>query len=234
MRPRQATARRSTLRQDARRSCTISASSSRPRAIIARRSRVSTRRWPSSPATPPRTSIAAWRWNDSGDADEAIAAFARTTVLDPGHYDAHRALGFLWLAQGERGRALDHFARTYELRRGEDRAGHRTPVARLCKSRQAAARCGAIPLPRRAPRREAKRFELLARSYDEVASELPAGIVRLIAAPARSARRGLQHRNPCLGRTGDRRPGASIPRSMRARSSHMMQDQAGAARSTTC
>ena len=29
---------------------------------------------------------------------------------------------FFGLAQGERGRALDHFARTYELRRGEDRS----------------------------------------------------------------------------------------------------------------
>ena len=32
---------------------------------------------------------------------------------------------FLWLAEGDRGRALDHFARTYELRRGEDRTGMR-------------------------------------------------------------------------------------------------------------
>ena len=39
------------------------------------------------------------------------------------YYGAHRVLGVLWLAQGERDRALDHFARTCELRRGEDRAG---------------------------------------------------------------------------------------------------------------
>ncbi len=49
--------------------------------------------------------------------------FARVCAIEPGHYDAHRALGFLWLAEGDRGRALDHFARTYELRRGEDRTG---------------------------------------------------------------------------------------------------------------
>ena len=36
---------------------------------------------------------------------------------------SHRALGFLSLAHGDRGRALDHFARTHELRRGEDRTG---------------------------------------------------------------------------------------------------------------
>ena len=52
---------------------------------------------------------------------EALQAYGRVIVLEPDHYDAHRALGFLWLAERDRGRALDHFARTYELRRGEDR-----------------------------------------------------------------------------------------------------------------
>jgi tetratricopeptide (TPR) repeat protein len=56
-----------------------------------------------------------------GETQEAIKAFDRAAKLDPQHYEAHRALGFLWLAQGERGRALDHLARTYELRRGDDR-----------------------------------------------------------------------------------------------------------------
>src|SRR5438552_3202605 len=45
------------------------------------------------------------------DAQEAIKAFGRAAALEPQHYEAHRALGFLWLAQGERGRALDHLAR---------------------------------------------------------------------------------------------------------------------------
>src|SRR5262245_43301836 len=53
----------------------------------------------------------------------AISGFRRACTIDPGHYDAHLALGFLWLAEGERDRALDHFARTYELRRGDDRTG---------------------------------------------------------------------------------------------------------------
>ena len=54
---------------------------------------------------------------------DAIQSLSRACAIEPEHYDAHRALGFLWLAKGERGRALDHFARTYELRRGEDRTG---------------------------------------------------------------------------------------------------------------
>ena len=58
-----------------------------------------------------------------GQSRDAIQDFGRVCALDPGHYEAHRALGFLWLAEGDRGRALDHFARTYELRRGEDRTG---------------------------------------------------------------------------------------------------------------
>ena len=60
-----------------------------------------------------------------GETQDAIKAFSRAATLEPQHYQAHRALGFLWLSQGERGRALDHFARTYELRRGDDR----TPIA---------------------------------------------------------------------------------------------------------
>src|SRR5262249_8879466 len=57
-----------------------------------------------------------------GRSREALQSLARVCAIDPGHYDAHRALGFLWLAEGNRSRALDHFARTYELRRGEDRS----------------------------------------------------------------------------------------------------------------
>jgi tetratricopeptide (TPR) repeat protein len=54
---------------------------------------------------------------------ESISAFEFVCTLEPDHYEAHRALGFLWLALGDRDRSLDHFARTYELRRGEDRLG---------------------------------------------------------------------------------------------------------------
>jgi lipopolysaccharide biosynthesis regulator YciM len=47
-----------------------------------------------------------------GEKQQAIKAFSRAAALEPQHYEAHRALGFLWLSQGERGRALDHLART--------------------------------------------------------------------------------------------------------------------------
>lgn len=57
------------------------------------------------------------------DRHGAIEAFLRTVALEPDHYEAHRALGFLWLEGGHRGRALDHFAWTYELRRGDNRTG---------------------------------------------------------------------------------------------------------------
>src|SRR4029079_289053 len=58
-----------------------------------------------------------------GQPRDALQSLARVCTIGPGHYDAHRTLGFLRLAEGDRGRALDHFARTYELRRCEDRSG---------------------------------------------------------------------------------------------------------------
>ena len=70
-----------------------------------------------------------------GEMQEAIKAFGRAASLEPQHYEAHRALGFLWLSRGEHGRALDHLARTYELRRGDDR----TAIA--LKSLATATRC---------------------------------------------------------------------------------------------
>src|SRR5690348_11119739 len=39
------------------------------------------------------------------DIQEAIKALSRAAQFEPQHYEAHRILGFLWLAQGERGRA---------------------------------------------------------------------------------------------------------------------------------
>jgi hypothetical protein len=81
-------------------------------------------------------------------------------------------LGFLWLAQGERGRALDHFARTYELRRGDDR----TTIA--LKSLTTATRDKLdhdaeqfLYLSQRT--RQRRRFEQLARSYRSVADRMP-------------------------------------------------------------
>jgi tetratricopeptide (TPR) repeat protein len=113
-----------------------------------------------------------------GETQEATKAFSRAATLEPQHYEAHRALGFLWLSQGERGRALDHFARTYELRRGDDR----TTIA--LKSLTAATRDKLehdaeqfLYLSQRA--RERLRFELLARSYREIAKEIPNEVVTL-------------------------------------------------------
>jgi hypothetical protein len=55
-----------------------------------------------------------------GLADAALAGLATVVANDPDHYEAHRRLGFLYLARHDRGRALDHLARTYELRRGSE------------------------------------------------------------------------------------------------------------------
>src|SRR5882672_11247472 len=110
-----------------------------------------------------------------GETQEAIKAFSRAATIEPQHYQAHRALGFLWLSQGERGRALDHFARTYELRRGDDR----TTVALTSltttghKLRHDAEQFLYLS------QRTRLRFELLARSYLEVAKQVPNEIVTL-------------------------------------------------------
>jgi tetratricopeptide (TPR) repeat protein len=113
-----------------------------------------------------------------GRTPEAILGFSRACAIDPGHYDAHRALGFLWLAQGECDRALDHFARTYELRRGEDRTGiaakslsHATRDKLLHDAEQfqfLAAR-----------HRDGRRFANLARAYEQVAEEIGPGATEL-------------------------------------------------------
>jgi tetratricopeptide (TPR) repeat protein len=106
-----------------------------------------------------------------GETQEAINAFERAARLEPEHYEAHRALGFLWLSQGERGRALDHLARTYDLRRGDDR----TTIA--LKSLTTATRHKLehdaeqfLHLSQRT--RDRPRFELRARNYRAVAAQL--------------------------------------------------------------
>jgi tetratricopeptide (TPR) repeat protein len=113
-----------------------------------------------------------------GQSRDALQSLARVCAIDPGHYDAHRALGFLWLAEGERGRALDHFARTYELRRGDDRSGiarksltwavHDKLMHDAEQFRYLAAR-----------RRDRLRFEALARNYEAVAVGVPKQAVPL-------------------------------------------------------
>src|SRR6188472_834872 len=107
-----------------------------------------------------------------GRSSEARQGFARVCALDPGHYHAHRALGFLWLAEGDRGRALDHFARTYELRRGEDRTS--IAVKTLTEATHNKLLHDAEQfrfLSER--RRDRQRFEMLARNYEEVAKGVP-------------------------------------------------------------
>ena len=113
----------------------------------------------------------------------AIEVFSRAAALEPQHYEAHRALGFLWLSQGERGRALDHFARTYEMRRGDDR----TTIAR--KSLTTTARHKLehdaeqfLYLSQRT--RDRPRFELLARSYGEIAKQVSDEVAALSDAQA--------------------------------------------------
>jgi tetratricopeptide (TPR) repeat protein len=113
-----------------------------------------------------------------GETQDAIEAFSRAAALEPQHYESHRALGFLWLSQGERGRALDHFARTYELRRGDDRttiALKSLTTATGHKLRHDAEQF--LYLSQRT--RDRLRFELLARSYLEVAKQLSDEIVTL-------------------------------------------------------
>lgn len=104
---------------------------------------------------------------------EAIADFARAAALDPAHYDSHRALGFLYLAEGNRGRALDHFARTYDLRRGEDRTGmaarslayaNRTKLLHDAEQFRYLASI----------RRDGARFEAMARTYEAMGRHFPA------------------------------------------------------------
>jgi Flp pilus assembly protein TadD len=103
---------------------------------------------------------------------DAIQGFLQACAIEPEHYDSHRALGFLWLAEGERGRALDHFARTYELRRGEDRTG----IA--AKSLTYATRSKLVHDTEQfrhisRHRRDAQRFEMKARAYESAARDFP-------------------------------------------------------------
>ena len=105
----------------------------------------------------------------------AIEAFLRTVALAPDHYEAHRALGFLWLEDGHRGRALDHFAWTRELRRGENRTG--LAAKSLSHANRAKLLHDAAQfeyLGRAGP--GLGRFEKLARSYALAAEMSPAAV----------------------------------------------------------
>ena len=109
----------------------------------------------------------------SGRTHDAIQGYSRACAIEPEHYGSHRALGLLWLAQGERGRALDHFARTYELRRGEDRSG--IAAASLTSANRGKLLHDADQFRYLAGRRrDGQRFELMARAYEQVAAGVPA------------------------------------------------------------
>ncbi len=114
----------------------------------------------------------------AGRDQDAIAAYRTVLSLEPDHIEAHRALGFLWLAAGRRDRALDHFARTYELRRGDDRTGAAARSLRTA-TREKLTHDAALfrHLPARA--RDGGRFETMARAYETVAAELGGGVVEL-------------------------------------------------------
>jgi tetratricopeptide (TPR) repeat protein len=113
-----------------------------------------------------------------GETQEAMNAFGRTAAVEPEHYEAHRALGFLWLSLGCRGRALDHLARTYELRRGDDR----TTIAlrSLTMTTRHKLEHDAEQFRYLSQRtRERLRFELLARSYRAVAEQVANDVTAL-------------------------------------------------------
>jgi tetratricopeptide (TPR) repeat protein len=113
-----------------------------------------------------------------GQRRAAIDGLSRVCTLKPEHYDAHRTLGFLWLAESNRDRSLDHFARTYELRRGDDRsslAGKSLTHATRDKLRHDAAQFHF--LAQRA--RNGQRFTALARTYEDVARDFPETLEKL-------------------------------------------------------
>ncbi|MFT5485452.1 MAG: tetratricopeptide (TPR) repeat protein [Paracoccaceae bacterium] len=110
--------------------------------------------------------------------DDAIQAFRAVVALEPDHHDAHRALGFLWLAAGDRDRSLDHFARTYDLRRGEDRNGMANRSLRMATGPKLQHDADLFRhLPARV--RDGRRFETLARLYESVVVDLTDEAVEL-------------------------------------------------------
>ncbi|PPR09281.1 MAG: hypothetical protein CFH41_02592 [Alphaproteobacteria bacterium MarineAlpha11_Bin1] len=109
---------------------------------------------------------------------DAVEMFRVVIDLDPDNIGAHRALGFQWLAVGHRGRSLDHFARTYDLRRGESRTGIAEKSLRTASAEKLKHDSDLFRnLPLRS--RDGQRFETLARLYDQVAASLDDGVVEL-------------------------------------------------------
>ena len=113
-----------------------------------------------------------------GRGREAIRGFTCASAVEPEHYGCHRALGFLWLAEGERGRALDHFARTYELRRGEDRTGIADQTLTRATRSKLLHDAGQFRHISRS-RRDGQRFEAMARTYESLARNFPLTVTQL-------------------------------------------------------
>jgi len=113
-----------------------------------------------------------------GRTRDAIQAFSRVCAIEPEHYGSHRALGFLWLAEGERGRALDHLSRTYELRRGDDRTG--IADGSLTTTTRSKLLHDAAQFRYLAGRRRGgERFEMTAQAYEAVARDVADDAQRL-------------------------------------------------------
>lgn len=130
-----------------------------------------------------------------GRTEAAIGAFRAAAMYEPDHYDAHRALGFLWLAVGDRDRALDHFARTYDMRRGDDRTGIANLSLRTANRAKLQHDAGLFRhLPPRV--RDGGRFELLARIYESVAAELPDTDTAVELSPAQLETLGPDYNTP--------------------------------------
>lgn len=113
-----------------------------------------------------------------GQRRAAIEGLNCVCARQPERYEAHRALSFLWLAEGDRGRALDHFARTYELRRGEDRsnlAGKSLTHATRDKLLHDAEQFHLLA----EHARNGQRFAALARTYEDVAQDFPHQLEKL-------------------------------------------------------
>ncbi len=113
-----------------------------------------------------------------GRPDEARRSCMLAAAAEPGFYEAHRTLGFLWLAAGDRGRALDRFARTLDLRRGDDRTG--IAARSLVRATRAKLRHDAEQFRHLASgARPRKPFALHARAFEAAAGTLGPGVVEL-------------------------------------------------------
>ncbi len=142
-----------------------------------------------------------------GRVGEAVVSLRRVAALEPDHFEAHRMLGFLWLATGDRDRAMDHFARTYDLRRGEDRTGLADRSLRMAtreKLLHDAALFRHIP-PRR---RDGDRYEMLARLYEGVSRELGNGVYEL--SDDQMARLGSDYNGPVHFRAAPELPDGAL------------------------